>query len=214
MTIDQMRQMLGLAPELTDAQVVAAYAAHIGASPEAPTVGQLPVSLLEARDHLRLAPDETELEQQIVGFIEDAAAWVERYTGMLLTQREVTETLTGFSSPRLRAWPIAADASVFITYAGSDGAVLVDGARLNIGRRPAQLLPAPGTMWPRVAAGTPIAVTTTAGFANADDVPRNIRRAMLILISAFESDREGGDVFAKAEAAARRLCAQYRVRTL
>jgi hypothetical protein len=37
---------------------------------------------------------------------------------------------------------------------------------------------------------------------------------MLVLITAYDDDREGGDVFQQAEATARRLCRDYRFRAL
>jgi hypothetical protein len=53
-----------------------------------------------------------------------------------------------------------------------------------------------------------------AGYEAGDAVPGNFRRAMLMLISAYDSDREGGEVFQKAEASARRLCGRLRARSL
>ena len=75
-------------------------------------------------------------------------------------------------------------------------------------------MPAIGSRWPSVAAGTPVTVTYRAGYENGDEVPRNIRRAMLLLIGAYDEDHEGGDIFTKAEAAARRLCGSLRARRL
>ena len=43
------------------------------------------------------------------------------------------------------------------------------------------------------------------------DSPRNMRRAALVLLTAYHDDREGGDVLAKAEASAGRLCDSCRV---
>jgi hypothetical protein len=57
-------------------------------------------------------------------------------------------------------------------------------------------------------------VTIRVGYESADEVPRDLRRAMLLLIAAYDADREGGDVFAKAEDAARRLCRRYRLHRL
>jgi hypothetical protein len=45
-------------------------------------------------------------------------------------------------------------------------------------------------------------------------VPGNFRRAMLVLIAAYDADREGGDILAKADVAATRMCRGFRFRGL
>ena len=65
-----------------------------------------------------------------------------------------------------------------------------------------------------VPTGTITTVTVRAGYESPDDVPRDLRRAMLVLIGAYDADREGGDILAKAEASARRLCDRHRLRRL
>lgn len=174
----------------------------------------LPVTLEDAKAQLRLHESVHEFDVEIDGFLHDAAAWVEQYTGHILEQREVTETVNGFAAPRLRAWPIAADAAVAVSYLAAGDAVTVTGARIDVVRRPARLLPAAGTIWPRVAATTPVTMTFTAGYADPDDVPRNLRRAILVLVGAYDADREGGEILAQAEETARKLCSRYKVRSL
>lgn len=174
----------------------------------------LPVTLYEAKAQLRLHDDVYEFDAEVAGFLHDAAAWVEEYTGHILEQREVTETVNGFGALQLRAWPIAAGAAVAVSYQSADAPVVVSGARIDVSRRPARLLPSPGTIWPRVAATTPVTITVTAGYADEEAVPRNLRRAMLVLIGAYDADREGGEILAQAEESARRLCSRFKRRSL
>lgn len=173
-----------------------------------------PITLDEAKAHLRMGPDDYDQDSVIEGFITDAAAWVEDYTGHILEAREVTEHFDGFSRLQLRAWPIQPDAVVVVTHSSGSGPVAVAGARLSAVARPGRILPALATAWPRVTAGTTVTVTLEAGYNADDGFPDAFRRAMLLLISAYDADREGGDILAKAEAAARRLCGRFRRRTL
>lgn len=166
----------------------------------------IPVSLSDARRQLRMEPDDDSRDDELNDFIADAAAWVEAYTGHVLAARDVTETFEGFGALRLKAWPIKPGTSVTLSYTDPAGATPVAGARLLVHSRPARALPALSSYWPVVPARTVVTATFRAEYEAADEVPRNLRRAMLILIGAYDEDREGGDLFAKAEAAARRLC--------
>jgi uncharacterized phiE125 gp8 family phage protein len=176
----------------------------------------IPVTLADARLQLKMEPDDTSRDTELQGFIADAAAWVESYTGHILVAREVTETFPGFGRLALRAWPIKADAVVALSYtAGLIGPVIVTGARLAAGSaRPARVHPAFGTVWPHTGLTGTVSVTVRAGYEPGDPVPGNFRRAMLVLIGACDEDREGGDLFAKAEAAAKSLCRGFRARGL
>jgi uncharacterized phiE125 gp8 family phage protein len=172
----------------------------------------LPVTLDEAKAQLRV--DGNDQDAEIQGFIADAAAWVEDYTGQILEARDVTEHFRGFRPVTLRAWPIAADAAVELAYSvnGEPGAPLT--ALLDASRRPARVLPATGCFWPFINSAQQFTITVRAGYESPDDVPRGLCRAMLVLISAFDADREGGDTFAKAEMAAKRLCRRHKAYSL
>ncbi len=173
----------------------------------------IPVTLEDARRQIRLEADDVSRDDDLIGWIADAAAWVEDYTGQILTEREVTEHVSGFRPVELRAWPIAADAIPGVAYIGAGGApIAIPGARLDITRRPARVFPGTGLFWPFRNSEQAFTVTITAGYPDAASVPGNIRRAMLLLIGAYDADREGGEIFAKAEEAARRLCGRLRLR--
>ena len=174
----------------------------------------VPVSLEDAKRQLRQGGEALDAERlaEVTGFITDAAAWVEGYTGQLLVAADVEEQ---FRVPGrallLRSWPIKAAA---VPAFASDGPTTIAGARLDVTSRPARIVPARGTCWPLTSADQVLTVTIRAGYEPSDTVPGNIRRAMLVLISAYDQDREGGDVFQAAEATARRLCTDLRLRRL
>lgn len=174
----------------------------------------LPVTIELARLQLNLGPAEGE-DEEINGFIDDAAAWVERVTGHILEARDVTEQFTGLHRLELRAWPILPTAVPAVAYADATGTPIgIAGARIDISRRPARVMPALGGYWPALPTGTLTTVTLRAGYEDPADVPRDLRRAMLILISGYDNDREGGDIFMKSEASARRLCDRHRLRRI
>ena len=159
----------------------------------------LPVTLDDAKRQLRVLGNvhDAEIEQ----FILDAAGWVEEYTGHLLEQREITERFSGFERVRLSAWPVNAG-TVVVKASG----LPVVGARLHYVSRPATLYPALNTAWPRLYSGDMVEVTYSAGYADPADVPRNFRRAMLLLIAAYFDDRSGGEQTETAVARAKDLC--------
>jgi uncharacterized phiE125 gp8 family phage protein len=171
----------------------------------------LPVSISDARAQLQLGSD-TSRDDELERFIADAAGWVESYTGHILEARGVTEQFRGFDAVELHAWPIAAASPLTVTFTDANGgSATVIGAALDISRRPARVLRPLGSYWPRAQLFT---ATVRAGYEAPDDVPRDLRRAMLVLIAGYDSDREGGEIFAKAEDTARRLCRRYRIHRL
>ena len=175
----------------------------------------IPVSLDDAKRQLRMELDEVERDDEINSFIADAAAWIEEYTGHILVARDVTEAFRGFRPVTMRAWPIAAAAVPGLAYIdGSGNAASLTGIRLDISRDRARILPSDGVFFPFSRMDQPFTVTIRAGYEDGDTVPGNIRRAMLVLIAAYDDDREGGDAFRKAEATARKLCGGLRPRAL
>ncbi len=174
----------------------------------------LPVTLDDAKRQLR--GEGIEQDAEISDFILDAAGWVENYTSLILEAREVQEQFRAAGrSVELKAWPILPSATAEVTYIDASGiAVPVAGVRLDASKRPARIYPASGTAWPTTNPGQVFTVTVRAGFEDPADVPRVVRRAMLLLIGAYDDDREGGDTIAKAETAARSLCRKLRRATL
>jgi uncharacterized phiE125 gp8 family phage protein len=170
-----------------------------------------PITLAEARKHIRV--DSPADDVLIEGYIVAAREWVEDYTGLVLSRREVTESVSGFTNPiKLRAWPIAADQPVSIAYRDRTGVgQTVANAVLRAASRPGTVYPAAGARWPdsNTVDGA-IDVTVTAGFVDAGSIPQVLKQAMLVLLTAFYEDREGGEMIAAAERSARSLCRRYK----
>lgn len=175
----------------------------------------IPVSLDDAKQHLRLELDDDTQNDLVLGWIADAAGWVENYTGHILEARDVTESFVGFDAPQLKAWPIKPAAVPVLTYEASGGAIVpITDVRISLVRRPARVVPWVGSRWPSLPVAPPVNVTVRAGYEAGDIVPGNFRRAMLMLIGAYDADREGGDVLAKAEKTAKSICRPYRLMSL
>ena len=174
-----------------------------------------PISLAEAKVHLRVdtTADDNLIEDSIVA----AREWAEDYTGLVLTRREVTETLPAFSARmRLRAWPIVDDEPILVSYRDTSGVnQSIENAELNIAARPGLIFPFLGQQWPwHGTVDGSIYVTFTAGYAGPAEIPKVIKQAMLIMVTAFYEDREGGEMFGAAESSAMKLCRRYKRRTL
>jgi uncharacterized phiE125 gp8 family phage protein len=175
----------------------------------------IPVTLEAAKLHLKIELDDSSQDEEVAGFIADAAAWIEKLTGHVLVARDVTKNFSSFDRMLFREWPIAADAVPTVTYDGAGGqAISVTEVRMLLSRRPARVAPWVGARWPALPIGSGVTATVRAGYEEGDDVPRVFRRAMLTLIAAYDDDREGGDILRKAEDAAKDLCSDYRIRLL
>ncbi|WP_380925469.1 head-tail connector protein [Sphingomonas leidyi] len=174
-----------------------------------------PITLSEAKAQLRI--DGTASDAMVTGYIAAAREWIEGETGVLLVEREVTETLRVLG-PRasLRSRPINAAEPVRVAYfdrAGAEqvitDAIVINPLAIDVGAPPPRLaLPAAGA-WPATNGNYPVTVTFTAGINDPTAIPPVMKAAMMMLITAYEASREGGDLIAAAEASARRLCRQY-----
>lgn len=172
-----------------------------------------PVSLAEAKAQLRVT--NTREDALISGYIVTAREWVENHTGLILARREVTERIPTFGPLiPLLAWPIA-DEPVTVSYFDQAGAELtVAGAAIRAATRPARLVPAAGDRWPISRVSGAISVKFTAGFATAAEVPQSCKQAILLLLTAYYEDREGGETLLKAERSARSMLTGFRQRRL
>lgn len=175
----------------------------------------VPVSLDDAKRQLKIELDDISQDDEIIGFINAAVAWVEDYTGHVLVSRDVSAVFSDFGTISFREWPIAATVNPDVTYVNANGeTVVIVGVRMNVSRRPARAVPSVGGRWPSVPPGTVISATVRAGYGDNDRVPGIFRQAMLIMIAAYDADREGGKIFREADEAARTLCSDYRLRLL
>lgn len=167
-----------------------------------------PISIEEARAQLRMDGD-TSRDADLARYIRDAREWVEDYTGQTLIAGDVEES---FRVPgrtvALRAWPIAPGAAVDVACIDADGTARSVDTYVNAAKRPA--IVSPVGAWPLNRSDQQLRVTVRAGYETADAIPGNMRRAMLLLIAAYDADREGGDLFEKTEKRAKSLCRSLR----
>lgn len=167
-----------------------------------------PIDLPDAKRQLEIV--DVNEDDLISDAITDARGWIEGYTGLILKRRTVTEVLSSFCGI-LKAWPIVSIDSVgYVDASRADVTLAADAYFAQIAARPARLVAA---SWPAIYPGSQITVTMTAGYDSPDAIKEfspKIMRAMRILVAGFYHDREGGDVFVKAEKSAKNLCRDYR----
>lgn len=167
-----------------------------------------PITRDHAKQQLRvISEDEDELIDDV---IRDARGWVENYTGLKLVPGEVVEHLTSFGD-RLTTWPINSITSVGYTDPAFADLILDPASyRIPLHARGPVLRYGSIATWPLIAAGSAITVTMQAGYPDPADIPRNLLRAMKLLITGFYEDREGGGLKAPTEAAAMSLCRNFK----
>jgi uncharacterized phiE125 gp8 family phage protein len=170
-----------------------------------------PVSLERAKEHLRIADDDSE-DALIAGYIAAAREWVENHTGHLLVRRQVVETRAGFGAHlQLYKWPVVSvDAVSYVDPAGATQAY--QGAVSRIERRPARIFPAADGSWPSTGRNGAVTVTYTAGY-EASEEPQSLIVAMLMLIASWYHVREAvnvGNITSDMPLGVEALCRPYR----
>lgn len=173
------------------------------------------LSLDDAKNFLRYETTDTDQDPTLTTLLAAGQDYVERITGHLLTQREVTQGASELAGAiTLNKYPIDPDQPITITYFDTDGAAqTITTARLAACLRPAYLTPAFQTTWPIADCGQPITITYTAGYASADDVPAGLLHAMLVY-AGMGDDARNGNVTPEAWAAINALCQPYLVAAL
>lgn len=151
-----------------------------------------PVSLSEARDHLRIThtAEDTLIDTLIVVAREVA----EVQTGRALVTTDLRLSLGGFPAggepiqvPRPRLQSVT-----LIRYVDPDGAEQVfdpSAYLVDTEEEPGQIFPAPGRGWPATRAQPgAVRVDYTAGYGAAAAVPRSIKQACLLLVGHLYSN--------------------------
>lgn len=152
------------------------------------------LTLADLKSYLRYEADDTSNDTALGIILAGGQSWIERYTGQLLTQREVTETPRGFGTFfDLRWQPYVAD-SLTIGYrdtAGEEQAIADVQIATVDGR--ARIYPAVNGAWPIVGSPAGITLTYTAGYADPDDAPEVLLLALGVFAAMSDEDRAGGD---------------------
>lgn len=141
------------------------------------------VGLAAMRLHLRMDPNDTSEDDQIVACELAAAAAVERHTQRLLVSRAVTLRLPGLPEGRC---PVELPGGIVtaVSSVEADGAA-ISGA-VAYGHSPAVLVPA--SDWPVVTGvGYPVVIQYTAGFAT---VPADLVAAVKLWSGHLFANRE------------------------
>lgn len=189
MTIEEMRALVNLPPEATDAAVVAAYAALIDDGLPASIVLVEPVTADLARQQCRIDDD---VEDDLISInIRAAREWVEGYTSRIVTQRTLVEHFADWgrwSFMEIYRRPvISIDA---IIYNGISGDETYTPATFVPGPYPARVHQSP-LGWPRLRPGGSVTVAYTAGY-DPSEVPACFIASILVIVAGMMAAREGG----------------------
>lgn len=180
-----------------------------------------PLTLDEAKDHLRLDPDAHDEDAYLDALIETARHDVEAHTDRALVTQTWTLKLDDFPRWDQIELPRAPLQSVTsIQYVGIDGTLTTLDASAYTVNAPAGPRARPGVIslaydseWPVPRAQRDaVTITFVAGYGAAADVPRPIKQAMLLLIGEMYERREDaivGTIIGEVSLSASRLLASY-----
>lgn len=212
MTIAQMRALLGLGPEVSDAAVAEAYALYLDAASASASVSVSPLTLEQAKQQLEVVADDD--DDLIERLLSAAVDLVERHTGLILSRRSVVEhadTLGG--EIRLRAWPIASIDAVAYRDRANEAQLLDPTLYRLSGARPGYVAALGRGAWPHCTVGRgSVTVTLTAGYAEPNDVPATILQALSLIVAEFYANREAGALSKDAQRSVKWLLDPHRMR--
>jgi uncharacterized phiE125 gp8 family phage protein len=199
MTIAEMRSLVGLPEDATDAEVVAAYVALVDDGIPASIAPIEPVTVEMVRLQCRI---EVSIEDDLIAQkIRSAREWVEDYTGCILAQQTLVAHFRTFGRylEILKRPVISIDA---ILYNGPEGDGIYGGAASALGARTVRIYPS-AAGWPLLRLGGGVTVAYTAGY-DPGEVPYRLIEAILVLVAGMLGDREGA--YEKSIAAAKSMC--------
>jgi uncharacterized phiE125 gp8 family phage protein len=158
-----------------------------------------PVSLGEAKAHLRLDPDYHGEDAAVARAISSARELAEAYTGRRWATQQLRLTLPGWPRDRLVRLPVEPVASVdAVKYYAADGTLTTLAAGTDyqawLDHSPPLVMPAPLGVWPasQVGRAGSVVVEFTAGTATAA-APSSLRSAILLLVEQeYERYAAGG----------------------
>ena len=147
---------------------------------------EMPVSLAEAKAHLRV--DHDDQDDLITAQIKAATAWLDGYSGILgraLVTQTWRQDFDRFANRLpLPVAPVSAVVSISYFDAGNVQQMLDPGVyELLADARGAYVTLQPGQAWPATFRHTDaVSVSFTAGYGAAADVPEPIRQAILLIV--------------------------------
>lgn len=158
-----------------------------------------PISLADAKLHLRIETADTWQDDQIDLLIAAARAKLETDLGYPVMRQTLRTELDSFPlQPVLcpAVWlgggaGAAVDSIVYIDSAGASQTLDPAGYVVDAVSAPAMVLPAPNTIWPAVLRQPgAVKITWTAGWTSAAAVPADLVHAMKLLIGHWFENRE------------------------
>lgn len=175
-----------------------------------------PVTLDEMKDHARI--DDTNSDAEILDLIITAREHLERTYCRMLMAQTWDYNLDRFPTEiRICRAPISSITSV--TYTDSDGVsqtLATANYQTDLTLEPARIKPAYGLTWPTTR-GVYNAVTVrfVGGYASANDVPNNLKHAVMQLVSHWNENKEivqiGASVSSPLPFTTRALMAPYEI---
>ena len=177
-----------------------------------------PVSLAEAKLHLKIEATDTGEDSLIKRLIVVARRRAEVSTGRALVTQTWTLALDSFPGGVIEVPrpPLSSVAS--ITYIDPEGAtqtVAADRYRVDAQREPGRLTPAWDESWPATRpVSNAVEVDFVAGYGTSDKVPEDLRQALLLIVGRYYAHREdvqaGGTPPVKMPLGAEHLLLPYR----
>ncbi len=163
-----------------------------------------PLTVAEAKDHLRIPVDVTDFDSQAAALIEASRYYLEENHSVKLVKQDVELILQCFPREdriRIPVWPV--QAINYITWRAADNtAGSMDPAidyDVRIYRKPAEVVLRFAKIWPPIVLATadPVAIGLTVGFLSGSSpellpMPGTVKQAMKLLIDHWY--RNGSDV--------------------
>ena len=177
-----------------------------------------PVSLAEAKLHLKIEATDTAEDDPIKRLITAARRRAEVSTGRALVTQTWTLALDGFPGGVIEVPrpPLSSVAS--ITYIDPEGAtqtLAADRYRVDAQREPGRLTPAWDESWPATRpVSNAVEVQFLAGYGDPGKVPEDIRQALLLIVGRYYAHREdvqAGGTPVKMPLGAEHLLLPYRL---
>ena len=162
----------------------------------------LPVSLVEAKSHLRLSPNDTTHDDQLSLLLEAATERLEQdLDRQIMTATYCHEQLNWNQNDpvngEIKLYRKAITAVTSVSYVDEDGSVItLDPSEYVVDLVRSCVFPAVGTQWPTVHPNHPNAVSVdfTAGYGDdGSTVPRLLKQAILLCVGKwfFDPAQEG-----------------------
>lgn len=153
-----------------------------------------PVTLAEVKAQCSIL--DSSWDTYLTGLITKARSTIERRIGRQFLPATWVLSLDAFPAEvQIEVTPVSAVTSIaYVDYAGNTQTLPEAQYQVDIsgGRSPARIRPVWGLVWPITRAGTfnAVAITFTAGYANAASVPPEAAQAILMLAAEWFKHRE------------------------